>query len=71
MLLLFNFPPGDTLLSANSVQERKEKTYRHVPSKKTRKILKRRLRYEFELYRFIKARFNALYEGLIRRKKKN
>ena len=36
--------------------------YKHLPSEKSKEILKRRLRYEYDLYYFIKARFDRLYK---------
>ena len=53
------------LVKVNSVQSRPEKTNRHVPDKNTTDILMKRLRYEFDFYNFIKARFDKLHSKLI------
>ena len=53
------------LVKVNSVQSREEKTYLHVPSYKTKEILIKRLKYEYDFYHFVKSRFNQLYSKLI------
>ena len=56
---------GKELVKVNSVQSRPEKTYRHLPNKNTTDILMKRLRYEFDFYHFIRARFDKLHSKLI------